>query len=481
MSYPINRSLAEHIRALSQKEYSSLELTEAYLSRIEQADGALGAFLSLDPEGARKSAKEADERRSRGDTLSPLAGIPVALKDNLCATGLPTTCGSRILEGYRPPFDATAVAGLRQAGAVILGKTNMDEFGMGSTTEHSAFHITKNPLGPSLVPGGSSGGSAAAVAALEVPLALGTDTGGSVRQPAAFCGICGMRPTYGAVSRYGLVAYASSLDQIGPLTRTVEDNAIALEAILGKDERDATSHAHPTPYLRERISEGVRGLRVGLIREVSMAPMTDEVRAALTEAADTLCRLGATVAEVSVPSLSLATAIYGITSSAEASSNLARFDGVRYGRRAEGQSAEEVFVASRSRGFGKEVKRRILLGTYVLGNETRGDYYEWARKGRALLRRELSEVLSRVDLLLLPTAPTPPYALNEKTEDPVLRVSEDLFCLLAALCGLPSLALPFGQTEKGLPLSVQLMGKPFDEATLYRAGFALEAEKPNRF
>ena len=481
MSYPINRSLAEHIRALSQKEYSSLELTEAYLSRIEQADGALGAFLSLDPEGARKSAKEADERRSRGDTLSPLAGIPVALKDNLCATGLPTTCGSRILEGYRPPFDATAVAGLRQAGAVILGKTNMDEFGMGSTTEHSAFHITKNPLGPSLVPGGSSGGSAAAVAALEVPLALGTDTGGSVRQPAAFCGICGMRPTYGAVSRYGLVAYASSLDQIGPLTRTVEDNAIALEAILGKDERDATSHAHPTPYLRERISEGVRGLRVGLIREVSMAPMTDEVRAALTEAADTLCRLGATVAEVSVPSLSLATAIYGITSSAEASSNLARFDGVRYGRRAEGQSAEEVFVASRSRGFGKEVKRRILLGTYVLGNETRGDYYEWARKGRALLRRELSEVLSRVDLLLLPTAPTPPYALNEKTEDPVLRFSEDLFCLLAALCGLPSLALPFGQTEKGLPLSVQLMGKPFDEATLYRAGFALEAEKPNRF
>ena len=481
MSHLINRSLAEHVRALSEKEYSALELTEAYLLRIAEEDLELGAFLSLDPEGARACAKEVDEKRSRGEALSPLAGIPIALKDNLCAVGLPTTCASRILEGYRPPFDATAVARLRQAGAVILGKTNMDEFGMGSTTEHSAFHITKNPIDRTRVPGGSSGGSAAAVAAREAPLALGTDTGGSVRQPAAFCGLCGMRPTYGAVSRYGLVAYASSLDQIGPLTRTVEDNVLALEAILGKDERDATSLSHPAPDLRGGLLDGVRSMRVGLIRQVLDAPMIEEVRAAMIRAADTLRRLGATVTEVSIPSLSLATAIYGITASAEASSNLARFDGVRYGRRAAGISAEEVFVASRSEGFGREVKRRILLGTYVLGNETRGNYYEWARRGRALLRRELSDALSHTDLLLLPTAPTPPYALNEKTEDPILRFSEDLFCLPAALCGLPALALPFGKTEKGLPLSVQLMGKPFSEATLYRAGAALEAEEANSF
>lgn len=475
MSDLIYRTLADHADALSKKEYSSEELTRVYLSRIEEQDGAIGAFLSLNSEGAILAAKEIDALRRQGAALSPLAGIPVALKDNLCTKDLPTTCGSRILEGYRPPYDATAVTLLKQAGAVVLGKTNMDEFGMGSTTEHSAFQITKNPLNPALVPGGSSGGSAAAVASHEAPFALGTDTGGSVRQPAAFCGLCGMRPTYGAVSRYGLVAYASSFDQIGTLTHTVTDNALALEAILGRDARDATSRTHPSPHMMPSLKDGVRGLRIGLCREVLDAPMSAEMRDALLSAADTLHALGATLVETSLPSLSLATAVYSVMSGAEASSNLARFDGVRYGRRAQScHSAEEVFTASRSEGFGTEVKRRILLGTYVLSEGSYDAYYKKAREVRARLQRECDDALSVADLLLLPTAPTPPYPLLAKKDDVALRLSEDLFCLPAPLCGLPALAIPTGKTKEGLPLSVQLMGAPFSEALLYRAGYALE-------
>ncbi len=476
MSDLIFRTLSEHSEALRKKEYSARELTHAYLSRIEESDAELGAFLTVLADSALQEADAVDKRRQSGEALFPLAGIPMALKDNICTKNIPTTCGSRMLEGYRPPYDATVTERLRQAGTVLLGKTNMDEFGMGSTTEHSAFKITKNPLDPSLVPGGSSGGSAAAVAAYQVPLALGSDTGGSILQPAAFCGLCGLRPTYGAVSRYGLVAYASSFDQIGPLTHTVRDCAMATEAILGRDPRDATSKDHPTPYFTKDLDGGVRGMRIGLLSAPYVDSAFADVRRALGEAARTLSSLGAAVEEMSLPSFRFATAAYGVMASAEASSNLARFDGVRYGKRGtDCEDTEALFCRSRSEGLGAEVKRRILLGTYVLSEGYYDAYYKKARAARSLLCKEALDALCRYDLLLLPTAPTPPYSLGTKKDDPVLRLSEDLFCLLAPLCGLPALALPFEKTEKGLPLSVQLVGRPFDEATLLRAGYALES------
>ena len=476
MSDLIFRTLSEHSEALRKKEYSARELTHAYLSRIEESNAELGAFLTVLADSALQEADAVDKRRQSGEALSPLAGIPMALKDNICTKNIPTTCGSRMLEGYRPPYDATVTERLRQAGTVLLGKTNMDEFGMGSTTEHSAFKITKNPLDPSLVPGGSSGGSAAAVAAYQVPLALGSDTGGSIRQPAAFCGLCGLRPTYGAVSRYGLVVYASSFDQIGPLTHTVRDCAMATEAILGRDPRDATSKDHPTPYFTKDLDGGVQGMRIGLLSTPYVDSAFADVRRALGEAARTLSSLGAAVEEMSLPSFRFATAAYGVMASAEASSNLARFDGVRYGKRGtDCEDTEALFCRSRSEGLGAEVKRRILLGTYVLSEGYYDAYYKKARAARSLLCKEALGALCRYDLLLLPTAPTPPYSLGTKKDDPVLRLSEDLFCLLAPLCGLPALALPFEKTEKGLPLSVQLVGRPFDEATLLRAGYALES------
>ncbi len=475
MSDLIFRTLSEHSEALRKKEYSARELTLAYLSRIDSTDSDVGAFLTVLHDSALEEANAIDERRQRGEALPPFAGIPVALKDNICTKGIPTTCASRILEGYRPPYDATVTKQLSRAGFVLLGKTNMDEFGMGSTTEHSAYKITKNPLDLSLVPGGSSGGSAAAVAACQVPLALGSDTGGSVRQPAAFCGVCGLRPTYGAVSRYGLIAYASSFDQIGPLTHTVKDCAMATEILLGKDERDATSKTHPSPHLLPGLEGGVRGMRIGLLSAPFVESAFEDVRLALREAAITLSALGATVEEITLPSFKFATATYGVMASAEASSNLARFDGIRYGRRAEDcEDPDTVFCRSRSEGFGNEVKRRILLGTYVLSEGYYDAYYQKARAARSLLCKETLDTLCHYDLLLLPTTPTPPYSFGTKKDDPVLRLSEDLFCLIAPLCGLPALALPFGKTEKGLPLSVQLVGRPFDEAAVLQAGFALE-------
>ncbi len=477
MSDLICRTLAEHAEGLAKKEYSARELTLAYLRRIEEEDRAIGAYLCVLSEEALAAAREVDRARAEGRELSLLAGIPMAMKDNLCTRGIPTTCASRILNDYRPPYDATVWERLRSAGAILLGKTNMDEFGMGSTTEHSARQITKNPLDPTLTPGGSSGGSAAAVAAKEAAWALGTDTGGSVRQPAAFCGLVGMRPTYGTVSRYGLVAYASSFDTVGPITRTVADNAMALEAMIGEDPRDATSRTHPDPRFSRGIGEGVCGLRIGLVKEALASVEDEAVRNTLVSAAERYRAMGAQIVEISVPALTYSAAAYCVMACAEASSNLARYDGVRYGRRAERyESVEDLFHASRSEGFGAEVKRRLLLGTYVLSGGCAEGYYRRARAVRERLRDELREAFSSCDLLLMPVAPTPPFRLGEKTEQTALRFSEDLYCAPASLCGLPALSLPAGRTEGGLPIGIQLMGAPFSEGVLYRAGVCLEKE-----
>ena len=471
------RDLWEHARGLSQKEYSARELTLAYLDRIGERNGEVGAYLSVCSEEALRLADGVDEARLRGERLPPLAGIPMALKDNLCVRDLPTTCASRFLMNYRPPYDATVWQRLRDAGAVLLGKTNMDEFGMGSTTENSAIRSTLNPRYPTVTPGGSSGGSAAAVADGMAVFSLGSDTGGSVRQPAAFCGLVGMRPTYGRVSRYGLVAYASSLDTVGPITRTVRDNATVLSCLLAEDAREATSVSHPDFDVSREISGGVSGLRIGVLREILDMVKDDAVCRTIRETAERLTALGARIVECSAPSATLAAEAYGVIACAEASSNLARFDGVRYGRRAEGYAdMEELLVRSRSEGFGDGVKRRILLGTYLLSGGCREDYYRRTRTLRAHIRKEIGEALDACDALLLPIAPTSPVRVGTRTKEEALQFSDDVFSAIASLCGLPALSLPLGKSQEGAPVGIQLMGAPDSEGMLYRVGACLEAD-----
>lgn len=471
------RTLKQHGAALAAGEYSAEELTRAYLLEIEKKDGELGAYLTVLPEKALETARRIDRRRAAGEPLTPLAGIPFALKDNLCTRGVRTTCGSKILENYIPPYTATAVRRLEDAGAVLLGKCNMDEFGMGSTTEHSAFCPTRNPLSPDRVPGGSSGGCAAAVAAGEAAFALGSDTGGSVRQPAAFCGIVGLKPTWGAVSRYGLTAFASSLDQIGPMTRTVEDNAAVFDAIAGPDEKDATALPGNAVAAAAEIGKEVRGLRVGMIRELFSARISPEVRDAAINAAKAYERMGASVDEVSLPSLSYALAAYYIISSAEASSNLARFDGVRYGRRAEQyDNITELYTKSRSEGFGAEVRRRIMLGTFVLSSGYYDAYYKKALSARALICAESDRALQSFDALLAPAAPTAAVPFGYAAS-PVEMYQGDLCTVPANIAGLPALSLPCGETAEGLPVGMQLIGKARSEPLLYRMGAAFECER----
>lgn len=471
----MERSLLEHEGALSAKEYSARELTLAFLRQIEERDGWIGAYLTRTAEEALRAADGVDAARLAGESLSPLAGIPMALKDNLCTEGIPTTCASRFLENYRPPYDATVWERLRSCGAVLLGKTNMDEFGMGSTNEHSAVRAVRNPLNPDLTPGGSSGGSAAAVAGGMAVYALGTDTGGSIRQPAAFCGLVGMRPTYGRVSRYGLVSYASSFDTVGPITRSVRDNAEVLAAMIGEDPKDATSAAHSDVDVRSEIGRGMKGLRIGILRELDRTTMEACVRETLRRTVQRAMDLGAEIVECSAPSLTLASEAYCVIASAEASSNLARFDGVRYGRRADAYAdMEELLCRSRSEGFGKEVKRRLLLGTYLLSGGCREGYYGRALSLRRVLTEEIGRALGGCDALLLPVAPTPAFPLGQKTEDTALRFSEDLFCAVASLVGLPALSLPMGRNEAGLPIGLQLMGRVDSEGLLYRMGASLE-------
>jgi aspartyl-tRNA(Asn)/glutamyl-tRNA(Gln) amidotransferase subunit A len=464
---------------LAAGETSALEVAEAHLDAIASRDDDLGCFLRLNPD-ARLEAERADSRRRRGEA-GTLTGIPVAIKDNLTTAGLETTCASRTLDGFVPLRDATAVARLREAGAVILGKTNLDEFSMGSSTENSCRSPTRNPAAPDHVPGGSSGGSAAAVGAGFCPLALGSDTGGSIRQPAAFCGVVGLKPTYGRVSRFGLVAYASSLDQVGPLTRSVEDAASALAVIAGDDANDSTCSASPVPDYVRSIDRGVRGLRVGLPREYFPAGLDPEVKSAVDQAATELERQGARLEEVSLPHSRYAIPAYYLVATAEASSNLARYDAVRYGTRADAERLVEMYRSSRGSGFGAEVKRRIMLGTFALSAGYHDEFYGKAQRVRTLICSDFESVMrDGIDLLLTPPSPTPAFRLGEKSEDPLAMYLSDVYTVTANLAGLPGLVVPVGRTGSGLPVGAQLLAGHFAEENLFRAGAAIERAFPQQ-
>jgi aspartyl-tRNA(Asn)/glutamyl-tRNA(Gln) amidotransferase subunit A len=448
--------------------------TEAALAHVREGDDALHAFLHVDEEGALRAADRVDALVARGEDPGPLAGVPVALKDNLCVRGVPTTAGSRILEGWVPPYTATAVERLVAAGAVPVGKTNLDEFAMGSSTENSAFGPTRNPHCHERVPGGSSGGSAAAVAAGMVPLALGSDTGGSIRQPAALCGVVGVKPTYGMVSRYGLIAFASSLDQIGPFATTVEDAARCLEAIAGHDPMDATSLDEPAPRLVAALDDGVAGRRVAVVREL-VDGAADDVAASVARAATALESAGATVRELSVPELRLGLSAYYLLAPAEASSNLARYDGVRYGLRVDADDVVAMNVATRTAGFGDEVKRRVMLGTYALSAGYYDAYYGRAQRVRTLVSRAFATAYESCDLLLGATAPTTAFELGAKTADPMAMYLSDVFTIPSNLSGEAALTVPFGRGDDGLPVGVQLLGPARSEPRVFAAARVLEA------
>ncbi len=458
---------------LARGEVSPVELTEQCLARLAEKDGAIKAYITVDAPGARAQAREAEARLSRGEA-TPLTGIPLALKDVLATRGLRTTCGSRILENFVPPFDATVCAKLRAAGAVFLGKVNMDEFAMGSSTENSAFGPTHNPWNRDCIPGGSSGGSAAAVAADLCIASLGSDTGGSIRQPASHCGVVGLKPTYGRVSRYGLVAYASSLDQIGPLTKEVRDAAVLLNCIAGPDPKDSTSVPAAAPDYLANLGQEIRGLKIGVPREFFGAGLDPEVDAAIREALATLAGLGAELVEVNLPHTEYAVATYYVVAVAEASSNLARYDGVKYGFRAEGQTLLEMYANTRTQAFGAEVRRRIMLGTYALSAGYYDAYYKKASQVRALIRRDFDQAFARCDLIATPVAPTPAFRLGEKMTDPLTMYLSDIFTISANLAGIPGISAPCGFSSLGLPIGLQLLGPPFGEATLLQAAYAFE-------
>jgi aspartyl-tRNA(Asn)/glutamyl-tRNA(Gln) amidotransferase subunit A len=452
---------------------SAEELVRDLLDRIRRIDPAVGAYIHLDEEDALAQARAADEARRAGRN-GPLGGIPIAIKDVLNVRGQPCTCGSKILEGYVSPYDATAIARLRAAGALLVGRVNLDEFAMGSTTENSAIQVTRNPWNRDHVPGGSSGGSAAAVAAGEALAALGTDTGGSIRQPASFCGCVGLKPSYGRVSRYGLTAFASSLDQIGPLTADVRDAALLLGVMAGRDPLDTTSADVPVPDYEKALHADLRGLKLGLPREYFIPGMDGEVEQAVRAAVKTCEELGAEIREVSLPHTEYAIATYYIVATAEASANLARFDGVRYGRRVDGEDPLEMYGRTRAEGFGREVKRRIVLGTYVLSSGYYDAYYRRAQKARTLIRRDFEAAFAGCDALLTPVAPTPAYRLGEKTADPLQMYLGDIFTVTANLAGICGLSVPAGFTAGGLPIGLQVLGPAFGEENILRVAHAYE-------
>ncbi|MBM9462857.1 Asp-tRNA(Asn)/Glu-tRNA(Gln) amidotransferase subunit GatA [Aeromicrobium sp. YIM 150415] len=465
--------------ALAGGEATSVEVTQAHLDRIAAVDDRLNAFLHVDAEGALATAAEVDARRADGAELPALAGVPIAVKDLINTTGQPTTAGSKMLEGWIPPYDATVVARLRAAGLPILGKTNLDEFAMGSSNEHSAYGPARNPWDTSRIPGGSSGGSAAAVAGYEAPLALGTDTGGSIRQPGAMTGIVGVKPTYGGVSRYGVIAMASSLDQVGPMARTVLDAALLHEVVAGHDPMDSTSIERPVPPVVEAARRGdVAGLRVGVIRELGGEGFQPGVQAAFDRAVEQLSQAGAEIVEVSCPSFAHGIAAYYLVMPSEVSSNLARFDAMRYGLRTvphQGASAEQVMAASRDAGFGDEVKRRIILGTYALSSGYYDAYYGSAQKVRTLIARDFESAFEQVDVLVSPTTPTTAWKLGEKSDDPLSMYLEDIATIPANLAGVPGLSLPVGLADdSGLPVGVQFLAPAMADDRLYNAAAALE-------
>ena len=468
-------TVASASAALANGEFSSVELTKAVIEAVDARDGDICAYLTFDREGALRQAAEADAARAAGRTGS-LLGIPVAMKDIINVAGQPCTCASKILEGYVSPYDATVSAKLREAGAVFAGRVNMDEFAMGSSTENSAFKITHNPHDLSRVPGGSSGGSAASVAGGEALCALGTDTGGSIRQPASFCGIVGFKPTYGRVSRYGVTAFASSLDQVGPMTKDVTDAALLMSVLAGCDPNDGTTAEEPVPDFAAALEgASLKGLRIGLPKEYFIDGTDPEVMRVVREAIDKCSKAGAEITEVSLPHTEYAMAVYYICAPAEASANLARFDGVRYGHRTEKpEDVYNLYAKSRAEGFGPEVKRRIILGTYVLSSGYYDAYYGRAQKVRTLIRRDFADAFGKVDFLLTPVAPTPAYKIGENISDPLTMYLGDVFTVPASLAGLPAASVPAGRTVAGLPVGVQFIGKSFDDSGVLRAARAFE-------
>jgi len=467
------RTVHDVVARLDRGACTSEEVTTDVLQAIEARDGRLRAYVSVDADAALDAARAADRARAAGQT-APLLGIPIAIKDVLNVRGQACTCGSQILTGYTSPYDATCIAKLRDAGAVLLGRVNMDEFAMGSSTENSSFHPTRNPWDTNCVPGGSSGGSAAAVAGDVALASIGSDTGGSIRQPAAFCGCVGLKPTYGRVSRYGLTAFASSLDQVGPLTKDVEDAALLLEVLAGQDMMDSTSIDEAVPRYRDSLGTGIEGMRLGIPKEYFGDGLAPDVRVAVEAAIDQCRSLGAEVLEVSLPHTKYAIATYYIVATAEASANLARFDGVRYGTRGAGDSPIEMYGTTREQGFGPEVKRRIILGTYVLSSGYYDAYYGRAQKVRTLIRRDFEQVFARCDALLTPVTPTAAYVLGEKTGDPLQMYLGDILTVSANLAGIPGLSIPCGSTSGGLPIGLQVLGPAFGEETLLRVGHAYE-------
>ncbi len=447
------------------REEGPEKLIDSLAQRVKEVDSKINAYIHFDPariEGAHRSGH--------------LHGVPISIKDNICIRGWETTCASKILEGFTPPYDATVIEKLREAGATLFGKCNMDEFAFGSSTETSVFGPTRNPWNLDRVPGGSSGGSAAAVAADEAFAALGTDTGGSIRLPAAFCGVVGLKPTYGRVSRYGLVAFGSSFDQIGPLTKTVEDCAILMNILAGHDERDSTSVDLPVPDYTLSLKRGVKGLKIGLPKEYFVKGMDPEVEQAVREAAKVYQKLGATTQEVGLPHTPHSIAVYYIVAVAEASSNLGRYDGVQYGFRAQNGNLRDMYFETRDLGFGAEAKRRILLGTFVLSAGYHEAYYRKGQKVRTLIREDFEKVFKEVDLLLTPVSPTPPFKLGEKMTDPLTMYLSDIFTISVNLAGVPAMALPSGFTKSGLPIGMQLIARPFAEEAIFQAAYAYEQE-----
>lgn len=473
----IHRSATEIAAAVATGEISAVEVTQAHLDRIEQVDGDVKAFLYVDRDGALEQAKAVDKKRTSGEKLSPLAGVPLALKDVMVQKGIPTTCGSKMLEGWRPPYDATVVSRLKANNIVILGKTNMDEFAMGSSTENSAYGPTHNPWDLSRIPGGSGGGSSAALAAFEAPLAIGTDTGGSIRQPAAVTGTVGVKPTYGGVSRYGLVAFSSSLDQAGPCARTVLDAAYLHEAIAGHDPMDSTSINAPVPQVVRAAKNGeVKGMRIGVIKELQGDGYQGGVLKRFQESLEILAGLGAEIVEVSCKHFDYALAAYYLIAPSECSSNLARFDAMRYGMRVGTGSAEEVMNATRQAGFGKEVKRRIILGTYALSSGYYDAYYGSAQKVRTLISRDFASAFEKVDVLVSPTAPTTAFKIGEKANDPIAMYLNDIATIPTNLAGICGMSLPSGLADEDLlPTGFQVMAPAMKDERMYTVGSALES------
>ena len=474
----IQASASQMAASLKSGEISSVELTKAHYSQIDAVDGKVRAFLHLDRQGALDAAAEVDKDRAAGKELPPLAGIPLALKDVLTQKGIPTTCGSKMLENWRPPYDSTVVTNLKKNGLIILGKTNMDEFAMGSSTENSAFHPTHNPWDLTRIPGGSGGGSSAALASFQAPLAIGTDTGGSIRQPAAVTGTVGVKPTYGAVSRYGLVAFSSSLDQAGPCARTVLDAALLHEAIAGFDPKDSTSINAPTPRVVEAAKrQDVKGVKIGVIKELQGEGYQKGVLSAFQRSLDILAGLGAEIVEVSCPSFDYALAAYYLIAPSECSSNLARFDAMRFGLRVGSGSAEEVMSATREVGFGREVKRRIILGTYALSSGYYDAYYGSAQKVRTLIKNDFNKAFASADVLVSPTAPTTAFKIGEKSEDPLAMYLNDIATIPVNLAGICAMSLPSGLAEEdNLPAGFHIMAPAMEDDRLYNVGAALERE-----